>query len=150
MQLVFIHVAYVCESSRWSAGLFRSELVLVFLQSSVWGGGTSVKVQLANGQALWAVWSLLSAHGCVPGRLHAQSRLAVGRIESLSLSMPACHLSPPLASYRVHPHLLCLLWIYSLYSQNMVQEKLNTDVPLFISSDCSPAETLSVFQLSPQ
>lgn len=58
------------------------------------------------------------------------NKLAAGHIGPLSLSSPEFHLFSLLASDKVDPNLPCLLRIYSLYSQDMFQEKLNTDMPL--------------------
>lgn len=94
MQLVFIHVAYVCESSRWSAGFCRSDLFLVFFQSSVWWGNFCKGLYGKGPGLAGRVVSPTCSHGRGPVRPHAQSRLAAGRPGPQSLSMPACRLSP--------------------------------------------------------
>lgn len=94
MQLVFIHVAYVCESSRWSTGFCRSDSFLVFFQLSVWVGETSVKGQMAKARPCRPCGVSHGSHGCGPVRPPAQSRLAAGRPGPQPLSLPACRLSP--------------------------------------------------------
>lgn len=66
------------------------------------------------------------------------TKLVARQIGPLSLSSPVVHLFPVLASERVDANLPCPLGVYSLYSKDMFQEKLSTDMPVFISGDYYP------------